>query len=752
LEVPAQLLSRPLEGETGESVQGCFPFVIEDPCSPDKIGTGNALAVAVQLGYFARKIKDGRGVFMSESVTELRNVGLIGHGGAGKTSLAEAFLFDAGVTTRLGSVDQGNSVMDFEPEEVRRHVSISTAFHHYTWKRLKVNIIDTPGDANFFSDTRSCLQAADGAIVVIEAINGVKVQTEQAWEFADQLKMPKAVFINKMDRDRADFFGTFKDVAETFSPKPILLQLPIGAEKNFKGVVDLISQKAYFYEKDGKSKIGEIPAEMQDQVATEREALIENIAEADDTLLEKYLDGHPLTDEELMQGLRAGTLGRAFVPVLCGSATRNIGLDSLMDFINESFPSPLDRGPKVIIDTDTGDTMEWRPAPDDPFSALVFKTIADPYAGRLSIFRVYSGTVKPDGFFYNSTKGTKERYGQLFQLAGGEQEAISEAGPGNIVAVAKLKETTTGDTLCDESNKIRFESVEPLPALMSYAIKPKSKKDEDKVLTSLSRLIEEDPTLKLNRDLQTREIIISGIGQIHLETMIEKLKRKFGVEVDMKIPKIPYKETIKQAVKRVIYRHKKQTGGRGQFAEVHFDIFPLEEAKGFEFEQALSGMNVPRNFVPAVEKGITEAMQSGVMAGYPVVDVKVRFYDGKSHEVDSSEMAFKIAASMCFKKGFQEAKPTLLEPIMNISITVPEDYMGDVIGDLNSRRGKVLGVDSKGKRQVIRAQVPMAETLSYASDLTSMTGGRGGFTTEFDHYNEVPAQIRQKIVEQAKNK
>jgi elongation factor G len=320
------------------------------------------------------------------------------------------------------------------------------------------------------------------------------------------------------------------------------------------------------------------------------------------------------------------------------------------------------------------------------------------------------------------------------------------------VAVAKLKETTTGDTLSDGSNKIRFESVEPLPALMSYAIEPKSKKDEDKVLTSISRLLEEDPTLKLNRDLQTREIIISGIGQIHLETMIEKLKRKFGVEVDMKIPKIPYKETIKQAVKRVIYRHKKQTGGRGQFAEVHFDIFPLEEGNGFEFEQALSGMNVPRNFVPAVEKGITEAMQSGVMAGYPVVDVKIRFYDGKSHEVDSSEMAFKIAASMCFKKGFQEAKPTLLEPIMNISITVPEDYMGDVIGDLNSRRGKVLGVDSKGKRQVIRAQVPMAETLSYASDLTSMTGGRGTFATEFDHYDEVPAQVLQKIVEQAKNK
>lgn len=686
---------------------------------------------------------------MSESVNQLRNIGLVGHGGAGKTSLAETLLFDARVTNRLGSVDEGNSAMDFEPEEVRRHISISTAFHQYTWKKHKVNIIDTPGDANFFSDARSCLQAADGTIVVVEAIDGVKVQTEQAWEFADHLEMPRLVFINKMDRDRADFFGTLKDVAETFTPKPILLQLPIGTEENFKGVVDLISQKAYFYEEVGKSKIGEIPAEIQDQVATEREALIENIAEADDVLLEKYLDGHPLTDEDLMQGLRAGTLGRAFVPVLCGSATRNIGIDRLMDFINDCFPSPLDRGPKVGIDPLTGDRMERRPAPDEPFSALVFKTIADPYTGRLSIFRVYSGTVRPDGSFYNATKETRERYGQLLKMAGREQEGVPQAGPGDIVAVAKLKETATGNTLCDESNKIRFESVEPLPTIMSFAIQPRSKKDEDKVFTSLSRLLEEDPTLRLDRDQQTREIIISGMGQIHLETTIEKLKRKFGVEVNLKTPKIPYRETIKQPVKGVIYRHKKQTGGRGQFAEVHFDIFPLDEGKGFEFDEALSGMNVPRNFVPAVQKGLVETMQSGVLAGYPVVDVKVRFYDGKSHDVDSSEMAFKIAASMCFKKGFQQANPTLLEPIMNLSVTVPDEYMGDVIGDLNGRRGKVLGVDARGKRQVIRARVPMAEILSYAPDLTSMTGGRGAFTTEFDRYHEVPAHIVQKIIEQA---
>ncbi|NVM22557.1 MAG: elongation factor G [Desulfobacterales bacterium] len=687
---------------------------------------------------------------MGESVRALRNIALVGHGGAGKTSVAEALLFCGGVTKRLGRVDEGNSVMDFEPEEVRRRTSISSAFHQYTWKKHGVNIIDTPGDANFFSDTGSCLQGADASIVVVEAINGVKVQTEQAWDFSDQLEMPRCVFINKMDRERADFFRTLKEIAETFKPKPVVLQIPIGAEENFQGVIDLISQKAYFYSEDGKSSTGEIPAELQDQVATEREALVENIAEADDALLEKYLDGEPLTDDELTQGLRAGSLARAFVPVVCGSATENIGVDLLMDCINACLPSPLDRGAKAGTDPDTGEVRECRPDPSEPFSGFVFKTIADPYAGRLSIFRIYSGTLNPDSSFYNSSKDTKERFGQILQMAGREQKPFAKAGPGAIVAIAKLKKTTTGDTLCDEANKIRFEGLEPLPTLISYAIRPKSKGDEDKVFTSLSKLLEEDPTLKLDRDAQTKEIIISGMGQIHIETMAEKLKRKFGVEVILAPPKIPYKETIKQAVKGIVYRHKKQSGGRGQFAEVHFDVSPIEEGKGFEFEKALTGMNVPRNFVPAVEKGLVEAMQTGVLAGYPVVDVKVRFYDGKSHDVDSSEMAFKIAASMCFKKGLQEAKPTMLEPIMNITVTVREDYMGDVIGDLNGRRGKVLGMEVTGKNQVIRAQVPMAEILNYAPDLISMTGGRGSFTAGFDHYAEVPAHIIQKIVEQAK--
>ncbi len=687
---------------------------------------------------------------MGESVKTLRNIALVGHGGAGKTSVAEAILFTGGATTRLGRVDDGSSVMDFEPEEMKRNVSISSSFHHLKWKKHRVNLIDTPGDANFFSDTRSCLQGADGAIVVVGATDGVKVQTEQAWDVADELEMPRMIFINMMDRERADFFGTVKDVAKTFKPRPVALQVPIGAEDNFKGIVELISQKAYVYGENGKSSAGEIPAELQEQVASQRETLIENIAEADDTLLEKYLDGQTLTEEELSLGLRAGALARSFVPVLCGSATKNIGIDRLMDCASACLPSPLDRGAKVGTDPQTGESLELQPTPEESFSALVFKTVADPYAGRLSIFRVYSGTLSPDNPFYNSSKETKERFGQLLRMEGKEQKIVTQAGPGDILAIAKLKETTTGDTLCDEATKIRFETLEPLPTLISYAIEPKSRGDEDKIFSSLSRLLEEDMTLKLDRDAQTKQIVISGMGQIHLETMAEKLKRKFGVEVNLKIPRIPYKETIKRAVKGVVYRHKKQSGGRGQFAEVHFDIFPQEEGEGFEFEQALTGMNVPRNFVPAVEKGIVEAMQSGVLAGYPVVDLKVRFYDGKSHEVDSSEMAFKIAASMCFKKAVQEAQPTMLEPIANVTVTVGEAFMGDVIGDLNSRRGKVMGMDTKGKYQVISAQVPMAEVLRYAPNLTSMTGGRGSFTTEFDHYAEVPSHIIQEIVEQEK--
>lgn len=687
---------------------------------------------------------------MAENVELLRNVALVGHGGAGKTSLAEALLFNSGVVNRLGKVDEGNSVMDFEPEEIRRNVSISTAFHQYPWKKHTVNVIDTPGDANFFADTRSCLQGTDGAIVVIEAIEGLKVQTEQAWEISDQLGIPRFVFVNKMNRERADFFKTFSDISESFETKPLILHIPIGTENDFKGVVDLISQKAYVYDEDGTATATDIPSDLQETVDTHREKLMEDIAEADDSLLEKYLEGEPLTDEELAKGLRTGTLNGTFVPVLCGAATANIAIDLVMDCINACLPSPLEKTPLAAQDAASEEAVEIAPKAEDPFAALVFKTLADPYSGRLSILRVFSGTLNSDSGFYNCTKEKKERFGSLLQIAGKEQKPVASAGPGDILAIAKLKETTTGDTVCEESRKVRFQTLPPSPTLISYAIAPKSKGDEDKIFTSLTKLLEEDPTLKLDRNAETKEIVISGMGQIHIETMVEKLKRKFGVEVELNTPKIPYKETIKKAAKGVVYRHKKQSGGRGQFAEVHFDVSPLSEGSGFEFEEALVGMNVPRNFVPAVEKGIVEAMDTGIQAGYPVVDVKVRFYDGKSHEVDSSEMAFKIAASMCFKKGLEAANPTMLEPIMNVTVTVREDYMGDVIGDLNSRRGKVLGMDAKGKNQVIRALVPMGEIQRYAPDLTSMTGGRGTFVAEFDHYEEVPAHIIQKLVEQEK--
>lgn len=689
---------------------------------------------------------------MNDSAETLRNIALVGHGGAGKTSVAEALLFDSGVTNRHGRVEDGTTVMDFEPEEIRRNISISAAFHQYPWKKHRVTIIDTPGDANFFADTRSCLQATDSVVFVIEAVDGVKVQAEQAWDVADVLGLPRLIFINKMDRERADFEKTLSEVAEIFSLKPVPIQYPIGSEDAFRGVVDLVREKAFMYTTDGKAAPAEIPDELRDEVASAREALVENIAESDDALLEKYLEGQALSEQELLKGLHAGVVARTFVPVLCGSATNNIGIDLLMDYINTCMPSPMERTPMPGKDPDSGEEKTFNPDPSAPFSALVFKTIADPYAGRLSILRIFSGSLRPDSGFFNASKNVKERFGQLLRIEGKEQKAVDAAAAGDIVAIAKLKETATGDTLCDESDKIVYQSLPPLPTLISYAITPKSKGDEDKVFSSLSRLLEEDTTLRLDRNAETKEIVISGMGQIHIETMVEKLKRKFGVEVNLNTPKVPYKETIKKAAKGVVYRHKKQSGGRGQFAEVHFDVSPLSEGQGFEFEEALVGMNVPRNFVPAVEKGIVEAMSSGVVAGYPVVDVKVRFYDGKSHEVDSSEMAFKIAASMCFKKALQEANPTMLEPIMKLVVTVRDEFMGDVIGDLNSRRGKVLGMDAKGRNQVIQAFVPMAELLRYAPDLTSMTGGRGTFTAEFDHYEEVPAPIIQKIAEQEKTK
>ncbi len=684
---------------------------------------------------------------MTDMIEDLRNIVFVAHGGAGKTSLAEVMLFNAGVTNRLGRVEDGNTVMDFEPEELKRNISISSGFNQYDWKKHTIRLIDTPGDQNFFSDTRICMQAADGAVVVIDAVDSVKVQTEQAWDFAEEFNLPSIIFINKLDRERADFSRTYKDAAESFEPKPVILQLPIGSEDDFKGVIDLVGMKAYTYDAKGKAKEVDIPSDMQDLVAEEREALVENVVESDDELLERYLEGESLSDDEIKAALKKGTLSRIFVPVLCGSSTKNIGIDLIQDFIVDCMPSPLDRGPWIATDEDGEKEVECNPDPDAPFSAFVFKTVADPFAGRLSIFRVVSGSLGADGNFYNTNKGTKERYNQLLSLAGKEQKQVTKAGPGSIVAVAKLKDSVTGDTLCDEGSKVKFKCAEPLPSLTSFAVEPKSKGDEDKIFSSLSKLLEEDIALQLTRNLETKQILLSGLGPIHIEVAVEKLKRKFNVEVELSTPKVPYKETIKKKI-RVQGKHKKQTGGHGQFADCWIQIEPLPRGKGFEFVDKIVGGVIPKQYIPAVEKGILESCQKGVLAAFPCVDFRVTLDDGSFHAVDSSEMAFKIAGSMAFKKAALDAGPVLLEPIMNVSITTPDEHMGDIMGDLNSRRGKVLGMDSKGKNQVIKANVPIAEFLTYAPDLRSMTGGRGMFSMEFSHYDEVPSQIAQKLVEE----
>ena len=691
---------------------------------------------------------------MEKRAEQLRNVALIAHGGSGKTSLAEAMLFDGKATTRLGKVDDGTSNLDFEPEEIKRQITINTSFNHSNWKKHIINLIDTPGDDNFLSDTKFSLQAADGVVVLIDASAGVKVGTEKVWGFADEQRLPRIVFINKLDRERADFFKSVEELSKVFDIKATPVFLPIGAEDDFAGLIDLIRMKAYIYSKDGSGKFesAQIPADMEEIVSEWREKMIENIVEANDDLMEKYLEGEELSISEIEETLAKGIKSQIVIPIACGSAILNIGVSQLMDLIIPGLPSPLEIEVKEGTKPGSEEILKREPKIDAPFSSLVFKTVADQFAGKLTLLRVFSGTLESDSILYNANKDAKEKSGQLLLIEGKKQESIEAAGPGDIVAIAKLKQTFTGDTLCLENDPVIFKPPEPLPPVISYAVEAKIKGTEDKVFTSFAKLLEEDPTLRLERDQDTSESVLSGTGQIHLETTCEKLNRKFGVEVNLNPVKVPYRETIKKQVQKVIYRHKKQSGGRGQFAEVHFDVTPLERDKGFEFEEALVGMNVPRNFVPAVEKGLNEALTNGTLAGYPIVDMKVRFFDGKSHDVDSSEMAFKIAASMCLKKAIQEANPILLEPIMKMEICVPEEVMGDVMGDLNSRRGRVLGMDTKGKYQIIMAQVPMSEVLRYALDLNSMSGGRGTFIMEHSHYEELPAQLKEKVIAAAQEK
>jgi len=687
---------------------------------------------------------------MSVNAEQIRNIALVSHNGAGKTSLAEVMLYKAGLSNRIGRVEDGNTLLDFEPEELKRQTSISSGLHQFEWKKHTINIIDTPGDQNFFTETKNCMQGADVALFVIDALDGVRVQTEQAWDFASEFNMPSLIFINKMDKERADFNKALQDISESLSnPKPIIIQLPIGSEDDFKGVIDLISMKAYVYDSDGKPATTDIPADLQELAETEKETLIENIAEADDALIERYLEGETITDDELRATLKKGVNERIFVPVACGSAIGNVGVDNLVDLFISAAPSPVDRGAKTGTDLNGDNEVSRDPDPKAPFSAFIFKTVADPYAGRLSIFRVVSGSLGSDGTFYNATKETKERFNQLLTIAGKEQKPANGAGPGSIVAVAKLKESTTGDTLCDDGNKMKYAFAEPLPPLISFALESKAKGDEDKIYISLNKLIEEDTGIKLDRNSETNEILLSGRGQVHIEATIEKMKRKFGVDVNLKLPKIPYRETIKKKV-RVQGKHKKQTGGHGQFGDCWIQMEPLPRGAGFEFVDAIVGGVIPKTYIPAVEKGIVESAKKGVLAGFPTVDFRATLDFGSFHAVDSSEMAFKVAGSLAFKKAVVDAKPVLLEPIMEVTVTTPDDYMGDIMGDLNGRRGRVLGMENAGRYQQIKAQVPLAEFLTYAPDLRSMTGGRGIYSMEFSHYDEVPAQIAEKVIEEVK--
>ncbi|MBW2472845.1 MAG: elongation factor G [Deltaproteobacteria bacterium] len=678
----------------------------------------------------------------------VRNVAILGHGNCGKTTLAEAMLFSAGKINRLGKVDDGSSAMDFEPEEVKRQVTISAAFNHYTWKKHEVFLADTPGDDNFLNEAKFVAQVVDSALFCIGAATSVKNQTTKYTDFIEERKIPTIICITRMDRERANFANVIQGIKDNLPLKPAITYVPIGSESNFKGVVNIINQKAYMFDDKGKANEAEIPPEMVDEIAAYRESLMEQVAETEDELIEKFLEEGELTDEDLVKGLKAGVRSGEICPVSITAAYNNQGADLLLDMINDLFPAPDECVPKVGTDPKSKDLVEREPKTDAPFSAQVFKTMADPFAGRLTLFRVFSGTLSGDSF-YNSTKDINERFGQIFIMEGKAQKPVKTVGPGAIAAVAKLKETVTGDTLCDENAPIIYEPLKPILPVISYAVTAK-KGDEEKLFSSITKMLDEDLTLLLTREIQTKEILISGVGQVHLEVIGEKIKRKFGVEMELHTPKIPYKETLK-AKARVQGKHKKQSGGRGQFADTWIEIEPLPRGGGYEFVDKIVGGVIPKTYIPAVDKGIQEAMEKGVIAGYPMVDVKVQLVDGSFHAVDSSELAFKIAGSLAFKKAAAEANPVLLEPIMNITIRVPEDCVGDVMGDLNSRRGRVMGMDSEPKNEVINAQVPMAEIQKYAADLTSFTGGRGSFEVSFSHYEEVPGQLAEKIIEAAKS-
>jgi len=681
---------------------------------------------------------------------EIKNVGFIGHVGTGKTSLAEAILFNAGQNTRLGKIDNETSLMDYEPEEIKRRSTISSSIASFIWKKEQINLIDTPGSANYIADTKSCMQGVDSAIVVLDSLDGVKIQSAKLIKQAEELNLPMAVFVNRLERENSNYKNVVSNLEKYFQGKPVLLQLPVGEESSFKGVIDLLEEKAFIYEtnESGKFSVQEIPAELQGDVEIAKEQSIESIVECDDEILEKYLEGSSLSPEEINKALKIGVLTGQIIPVIFGAATKNIGVIQLTDFIKTYMPSPVERAAISATGQD-GKEIPISFFSSEPLSALVIKTIIDPYAGHLSIIRIFSGKISADSTIYNSSKKIKERLGQILHLVGKKHDPLQQAVAGDVIAVPKLKETFTGDSFSDEKSAVIISTVKMPTPVIAFAIKPKNKGDEEKIYSGLKKLMEEDPTIHLERDDQTKEMILSGMGQVHLDVAIEKLKRKFGVEVLLEAPKIPYKETISGSTK-IQGKYKKQSGGKGQYGDCWIEIHPRERGAGFEFVDNIVGGAIPRQYIPAVENGIKEAMSEGVLAGYPAVDIKIVLFDGSYHPVDSSEMAFKVAGSMAFKKGYMQSNPVLLEPVMHVEIIVPEQNVGDVMGDLNSRRGRMLGIDADGTNQTVKAEIPMAEMLQYSAVLNSMTSGAGMFTMDFSHYEEVPAHLAQKIIEQNK--
>jgi len=680
---------------------------------------------------------------------KIRNVSITAHGGTGKTSLSEGMLFNSKNISRLGKVDDGSTVSDYDPEEIKRKISINAALTPVEWEENKINLIDTPGYADFISEVKASLQISDGAIILVDALMGVETQTEIVWKMANERNLPRLIFVNKMDKEDANFEKDLESLKSTLDNSVTAVQLPLGTDKEFKGVIDLVKMRALIFN-NGKIIEEAIPEELQPTVEKYLKILTEAIAETDDDLLTKYLEEEPLTPEEIISGLKKAVKKGKIIPVFCGSALKNIGIQPLLDAVIDYLPSP-DEMPEVKgKNPKTNEEEVRKPIEDEPFCALVFKTISDPYIGKLNFVRVYSGTLKTDSHIYNATNKNKEKVGHLFQMQGKEQKEIKEAGAGDIVAIPKLSHTHTGDTLCDESRPIVLKKIDFPEPIFSIAIDTKRKEDEEKLATSLTKLAEEDPTFTIRRDHDVGQTIISGMGNVHLEVKINKLKQKFGVGTIKEELKIAYKETIRKTSK-VQGKYKKQSGGHGQYGDVWIEFRPLPHRGGFEFEDKIFGGSVPRQYIPAVEKGLKEALNEGILAGYPVVDIKTILYDGSYHPVDSSEMAFKIAASMAFKKGLLEANPVILEPILNVEVIVPESDMGTIMGDLNSKRGKILGMEPIGNGyESVRAQVPEAEMKRYAAELRSMAHGRATFSVKFANYEEAPHDIQEKIIAEAR--